>query len=741
MGVAVSLGSSGLGLSGLGLSGLGISGEHTELATSLRKWAASLGGPDVARAAEGDPSATFDDVWSGVSDMGVTAIGLPESVGGGGGSVLDLAVALEACAHGLVPGPLLATAIASIALPQGAAAAGAVAGGARVGLGLSPSLLVGEHLAGTVDVVWDAPGATHLLLGARELSGAEAWFVVRADRVVGCTERPGSSSGTRPVGLDLTRRFGSVTVDVPIDEAQPVPGLDEGLLRRVAVTLAAAEASGIARWCLETAVEHAGVREQFGAKIGSFQAIKHLCAEMLETAEAVTASAWDAASVALTDDDQWAFAADVAGAVALDGAVRNAQACIQVLGGIGFTFEHDAHLYLRRAVTLRNLLGSPDASAASLTERAMAGERRRVEVDLGGRDEGVRDDVRRRVAEIAAVPLDQQRRALVDAGYLTPHWPEPHGLGAGAVTQLVIDEELNTAGVERPDLKIGGWAAPTILAHGSEEQLKRFVRPTLLGELTWCQLFSEPGAGSDLASLRTRAVRSTGPAGEEGWRLTGQKVWTSLAHDADWAICLARTDPDVPQHRGISYFLLDMRAEGVDIRPLREMTGDAMFNEVFLDDVFVPDECIVGEPGDGWRLARTTLANERVAMAGARLGVSTERAVALAPVASPAEQVRVGYAVALATVCSLLGVRSTLRSLAGQGPGAESSVAKLLGVRSRQGSSELVVDLHGERVVLGGEEVERDVHEMLLTRCLSIAGGTTQILRNVAAERILGLPR
>ena len=720
---------------------LGISEEHAELAASLRKWAASLGGPDAARDAEGDPSATFDDVWSAVGEMGVATIGLPESVGGGGGSVLDLAVAMEACAHGLVPGPLLSTTIASVLLAEGSGTAAALADGARVGLGLAPSLLVGERLAGTVDVVWDAPGATHLLLGGRDPSGVEAWFVVPAERVVCPTPTQGSSSGTRPVGLDLTGRFGSVTVDVAVEEAEPVPGLDEASLRRVAVTLGAAEASGIARWCLETAVEYAGVREQFGQKIGSFQAIKHLCAEMLETAEAVTASAWDVASVALSDDDQWAFAADVAGAVAFDGAVRNAQACIQVLGGIGFTFEHDAHLYLRRAVALRNLLGSPDSWAASLTERAIAGQRRRVEVALDGRDEGVRGDVRRRVAEIAAVPADAQRQALVDAGYLTPHWPEPHGLGADAVTQLVVDEELRAAGVELPDLKIGGWAAPTILQHGSEEQRERFVRPTLLGELTWCQMFSEPGAGSDLASLRTRAVRSTGPAGEEGWRLTGQKVWTSLAHDADWAICLARTDPDVAQHRGITYFLLDMQAEGVDIRPLREMTGDAMFNEVFLDDVFVPDDCVVGEPGDGWRLARTTLANERVAMAGTRLGMSTERAVALAAAASSAEQARVGHAVALATVCSLLGVRSTLRSLAGQGPGAESSVAKLLGVRSRQDSSELVVDLHGDRVVLGGEEIERDVHEMLLTRCLSIAGGTTQILRNVAAERILGLPR
>jgi 3-oxochol-4-en-24-oyl-CoA dehydrogenase len=407
-----------------------------------------------------------------------------------------------------------------------------------------------------------------------------------------------------------------------------------------------------------------------------------------------------------------------------------------VLGGIGYTWEHDAHLYLRRAVALRQLLGGCAHWRARTAELALAGQRRQARVSLAGAAEQTRAQVRAIAAELRGADATERRRALAESGLLAPHWPEPYGREAGATEQLVIDEELAAHGIARPSLMIAAWALPTIIEHGTEQQRERFVAPSLRGELTWCQLFSEPGAGSDLASLRTRAERVDG-----GWRLTGQKVWTSLAHEADWAICLARTDPDVPQHRGITYFLLDMRSDGVDIRPLREMTGDAMFNEVFLDDVFVGDDCVVGEPGDGWRLARTTLANERVAMAGSRLGVSTERAVALATSASSSDQVRVGHAVALATVCSLLGTRATLRSLAGQGPGAESSVAKLLGVRSRQDASELVVDLHGDRVVLGGEEVEQDVHEMLLTRCLSIAGGTTQILRNVAAEQILGLPR
>jgi alkylation response protein AidB-like acyl-CoA dehydrogenase len=421
-----------------------------------------------------------------------------------------------------------------------------------------------------------------------------------------------------------------------------------------------------------------------------------------------------------------------------DGAVAVAKSCIQVLGGIGFTYEHDAHLYLRRALALRGLVGEADKAALRLTHRAVEGVRRRVEVDLQGRDEAIRPELRKGVEHIAALPQDERRAALVEAGYLTPHWPAPYGLGADAVSQIVLDQELARAGVVRPDIVIAGWALPTILEHGVDEQRERFVLPSLRGELVWCQLFSEPGAGSDLASLRTRADKVEG-----GWRLTGQKVWNSVADRADWGICLARTDPQAPQHQGISYFLVDMKAEGIEVRPLREITGKALFNEVFLDEVFVPDDCLVGAPGDGWKLARTTLANERVAMATTRLSTSTERAVSLAATRELAQTqlARVGHAVALSTVCTLLGVRTTLRSLAGQGPGAESSVAKLLGVRNRQDAAELVVELQGDGLLAPDEELRDDLWELLNTRCLSIAGGTTQILRNVAGERLLGLPR
>jgi len=684
---------------------IGISEEHVELAASLRKWAADLRGREVARAAEGDAAARFASVWSAVQEMGVPTIGVPEAAGGGGGTTLDLAVALEACAHELVPGPLLGPAVAATAL----------------GAQLPDDAVVGLALG---DLLWDAPSATHVL---RE-DAAGGWHLLP----VGAVEVAAST------GLDLTRRFGRVR-GVDGSAAAAVPGLTTDRVRRTAVTLAAAEAAGVARWCLATAVAYAKVREQFGQPIGAFQAIKHLCAEMLEIAEAVTAAAWDVAGAAEASEEQWAFAADVAVAIAFDGAVEVAKSCIQVLGGIGFTFEHDAHLYLRRALALRSLVGGSDAAAERLTAAAVTGTRRQVSLDLGGRDEPVRAGVRATVEQIAALPADERRAAFVETGYLTPHWPAPYGLGADAVTQVVIDQELARAGVTRPDIVIAGWALPTILEHGTDEQRERFVTPSLLGDVVWCQLFSEPGAGSDLASLRTRAEKVDG-----GWRLTGQKVWNSVAERADWGICLARTDPDAPKHKGISYFLVDMRnTPGIEVRPLREITGKALFNEVFLDDVFVPDELVVGAVDDGWRLARTTLANERVAMASARLSQSTERAITLAAGGVTAAQtVAVGHSIALATVCGLLGVRATLRSLAGQGPGAESSVAKLLGVRNRQDGAELVVSLHGDAILVDdSDEVRADVWEMLNTRCLSIAGGTTQVLRNVAGERILGLPR
>ncbi|MEO6083762.1 MAG: acyl-CoA dehydrogenase family protein, partial [Umezawaea sp.] len=562
---------------------------------------------------------------------------------------------------------------------------------------------------------------SHLLL-----TDGNTWFVVPAADVTAVEHAAVDPSC--PLG-----RVALAGVEVPPDRVL----VDPPDVADLAVTLFAAEASGIAGWCLRTAVEHARTREQFGRPIGSFQAVKHLCVEMLCRVEQASAVAWDAARAADEAPAEHPLAAAVAAAVALDAAVDNAKDCIQVLGGIGFTWEHDAHRYLRRALVLRQLAGGSAKWRRRAAELALDGARRSLRVELEDDSADDRAAARALAEEVAALLPAEQRTRLVDSGYLVPHWPKPYGLGASPTQLLVIDEELDRAGVQRPSLVIGAWAAPTILRHGTPEQRERFVRPTLLGEITWCQLFSEPEAGSDLASLRTKAVRADG-----GWLLTGQKVWTSLAKQADWAICLARTDPDAPKHRGITYFLVDMRTPGIDVRPLREITGESVFNEVFLDGVFVPDDRVVGEVNGGWRLARATLADERVAMGrGSSLGEWLEGVLGLETARDPDVRERIGALVGEGLAVSLLDLRAGLRRLGGQEPGAESSVRKLVGVRHRQTVAEFAVELLGPDGTTTEGPAQAVVHEFLLSRCLSIAGGTTQVLLNLAGERILGLPR
>jgi alkylation response protein AidB-like acyl-CoA dehydrogenase len=260
--------------------------------------------------------------------------------------------------------------------------------------------------------------------------------------------------------------------------------------------------------------------------------------------------------------------------------------------------------------------------------------------------------------------------------------------------------------------------------------------------MVWCQLFSEPGAGSDLAGLSTRAQRVDG-----GWIVNGQKVWTSMAKEADWGILLARTDPDRPKHEGISCFMVDMRTRGIDIRPLRELTGHAMFNEVFFDDVFVPDDCLVGEEHDGWRCARTTLANERVYMGssntigGGVVGVLRELERRGLTDDTAALEAAGGLA-ATGHALAVLGHRLTLAALRGADPsGSEAAVRKLLGVQHDQRVQELGLCLAGARSVTTGDDDAGWVQSFLFNRCLTIAGGTTDIQKNVIAERLLGLPR
>jgi alkylation response protein AidB-like acyl-CoA dehydrogenase len=340
---------------------------------------------------------------------------------------------------------------------------------------------------------------------------------------------------------------------------------------------------------------------------------------------------------------------------------------------------------------------------------------------------------------------------LAERGLVAPYWPEPWGLGASAAEQLAIDEALRAAGVARPSNPIGiGWAGPTIIEGGTKEQQRRWLPGLLSGEAFWCQLFSEPDAGSDLASLRTRAVRD----GDE-WIVTGQKIWTSYAHVAAFGILLARTDPDAEPHQGISYFVCPMDAEGITVRPLVDMTGDHTFNEVFLDEVRIPADHLIGPVNGGWRLAKVTLGNERVSLSGEGalwgMGPTAEDLVGLARghEMSPVERDELVRVWSEGRILSLLRGRLVAAALTGRQPGPEASVRKALaddhgqhvmGLAKRlAGASGLVADTGP--FGLGDLDGLVWSRGFLFAQALTIGGGTSVVQRNIIAERVLGLPR
>jgi 3-oxochol-4-en-24-oyl-CoA dehydrogenase len=369
-----------------------------------------------------------------------------------------------------------------------------------------------------------------------------------------------------------------------------------------------------------------------------------------------------------------------------------------------------------------------------------------VDLDLPGDDDPRRLAVRRWLADHPS----PTGRELAEAGYVAPHWPEPWGLGADPVHQLLVDDELRAAGVRRPSNPIGiGWAGPTILHAGTEAQRERLLFPILSGEEIWCQLFSEPGAGSDLAGLSTRAERDG-----DAWVVTGQKVWTSLAHQASYGILLARTDPDAPKQQGISYFLCPMDLPGIEVRPITEMTGAALFNEVFLDEVRLPADALVGEVHRGWSLAKVTLANERVSLSsgGALWGNGPSASDLLdlvrqrGGIDDPVRRQRAAGLAADAEALRLIRLRTVSALVAGRSPGPEASIRKVLADEHGQEVMALARDLAGPAGMLadtgplGGPDTHGWSYGFLFAPALTIGGGTGEVQRDILGERVLGLP-
>lgn len=362
------------------------------------------------------------------------------------------------------------------------------------------------------------------------------------------------------------------------------------------------------------------------------------------------------------------------------------------------------------------------------------------------------DPRRQHIREWISQHPDPTPRELAESGYVAPHWPKPYGLGADPVSQLIIDDELSRAGIGRPSNQIGiGWAAPTIIYAGTQEQKDRYVLPALAAEEIWCQLFSEPGAGSDLASLSTTAVRD----GDE-WVVNGQKVWTTGAHYSKFGILIARTNPDAPKHKGITYFICPMDTPGIEIRTIRNIAGADSFNEVFFTDVRIPHANVVGEVDEGWRLAKVTLGNERVSLStGGVLWGNGPTALDVVHeartlgVTHPVMRQRVTQIYIEHVVLEIIRMRTLTARMRGTQPGPEASIRKIMADEHGQRVMELARDIIGADAMLIGDDdalVGKNIRSKswysgyMFSRALTIGGGTGEVQRNILGERVLGLP-
>src|SRR5579875_3417214 len=696
---------------------IAITEEQRALARTVSDFLSARGARAAARDLLDAGSEPLPAFWAELAALGWLGIHLPEEHGGSGFGLPELVIVAEQMGRAVAPGPFVPTVAASATL----AAAGDRRQRERWLPGLADGSVTGAvALGGQVSVRGGAASGDAGVVASGHLAGVLLVLSGEDVAVVDC--RAGGVSAQVPPNLDPARRSARVSLDGA--PAELIPGARPALTS-LARTLFAAEATGVARACTEMASEYARAREQFGRPIGMFQAVKHHCANMLVATELATAAVWDAARAAC---------------LALEAADLAANLSIQVHGGIGFTWEHDAHLYLRRATALQALVDA-EAAAAEVTGWVRRGVRRERAVDLPAHAEPLRREVREFLARIAGLDEDARRKAMIDGGWLVPHWPRPWGRAAGAAEQLVIEQEFAAAGVTRPGYGITGWIILTLIQHATPEQVARWVPPALNYELTWCQLFSEPGAGSDAAGIRTRAVRSDG-----GWVVNGQKVWTSGARQARYGFATVRTDPDAPKHAGITTMVIDMRAPGVTVRPLRMATGNSDFNEVFLDDVFVPDSDVVGPVNQGWTVARATLGNESVSIGGGAGGATMPGEAFIGPFDAHPERLpggagRLGRHLARTHAMAMLNLRSAHRAVAGGEPGPEGNVTKLLLSEIGHESAAIMGALAGpDLAFLDGPGAVGGLLA-LSHRAMSIAGGTSEIKRNQIGERILGLPR
>ena len=725
---------------------IAIESEHVELAKSVKSLLEKVAPPEVLHAALEAPVTNPPVYWKGAIEQGLQALHLSESVDGQGAGLLELAVVIAEFGYAAAPGPFVGSAIASALIsahdPASEVLRKLAAGEVIAAYALESDLTADRH-GDTLTIRGEArsvPGAAQadVLVLPVAIDGGIEWAVLDASACE--IEALRSVDPLHPIA-----HVKANGIEIGLDAL--LSNLSQTTGRAIVTTLLAAEAVGIARWATDTAAEYAKIREQFGRPIGQFQAVKHKCAEMIATTERATAAVWDAAraldeAAAGDEDSHYEFATAVAATLAPAAAQRCAQDCIQVHGGIGFTWEHDTNIYYRRTLALVASFGRRNTYPQQVFDTATTSGMRPIEITLDPQTEKLREEIRAEVAGLKAIPREERAAAIAEGGWVQPHLPRPWGRDAKPIEQIIIAEEFKSGLVKRPAMGIAAWLIPSIVAYGTDEQKQRFLPPTFRGEMIWCQLFSEPGAGSDLASLTTKATKVDG-----GWRITGQKIWTTAAQFSQWGALLARTDPDAAKHNGITYFLLDMKSPGVEVKPLRELTGNALFNTVFIDDVFVPDDMVLGQVNHGWEVSRNTLTAERVSIGSDEPGFLPNLTKFVAYAAQghfdQVGHVRAGELIAEGHAAKLMNMRSTLLTLAGYDAMPSAAISKLLSMRTGQGYGEFVVSSFGiDGAIWEKDSVQGTWAEYLLaSRATTIYGGTSEVQLNIIAERLLGLPR
>ncbi|MGQ0630985.1 MAG: acyl-CoA dehydrogenase [Sporichthyaceae bacterium] len=746
--------------------------DEVALAAEVRRLLERSAPRDDVRNAPESAHAQHEQAWKALAtQLGVAALAVPEELGGAGGDIGALAVVADEIGRAAAAVPFLSSSLAAEVLVRSGAkqtlaelicGAGSTTlviplDGSGAEISAAESSSDGWVLTGTARRVLDGVAAEQLVVLARTTAGVGLFLVGAGE--------PGVSAEPLQV-LDLGRPQARVTFEGATAECLALDGSPIARhARRLTILLIAAEQCGIATRSLEVAVEYAKTREQFGAPIGSFQAVKHLLAGLYAQSELARALLVTAVDLMRESPDaaDTRVAVNAASIGANEAALAATAGAVQVLGGIGFTWEHDAHLYFRRARANAVLAGTTAERKDALAEMLLAGKG--VSEPAPPCPADVMDFATRaaewfaqNTSPISSEREDEEstfaagkafRRALADAGLAGLTFPVAYG---GAGLSMAHDTVAAHAAKGREIFEnlfgIGtGMCAPVLLTLGTEAQKQRYLRPLLRGEHVWCQLFSEPGAGSDLASLRTRAVRD----GDE-WVVNGQKVWTTYAHRSDYALMLARTDPDVAKHKGITMFIVDMRAPGITARPLRQMTGDSEFNEVFLDEVHLPADAVVGELNGGWNAALVMLMNERVLLGRDPLTMSPPvtfgplRELVLARGVGQDAAVRTQLAdvFVLERSLQLLGHKIGATLQPGVDPGPYASISKFGAAQLARLTTEIAFAVAGGDAAAwapGDEDGGRWAHSVLFAPALAIAGGTDQIQRTIIGERLLGLPR